>query len=365
MDQLRPQAGPRLSTENHTLAADLLPPPLLPDAIDLQPAHIEHALRLARLQKWGVLKREFSKWQQLHCDLVHDEMTDTWLYVVRERYQDDVPPFCPKEEKEVELTDAEMQDALQQMQQRMWGEWNARYVAAVRQQQDAQLRQQVPVVATARQVADAAWGRGWHLLSQMTPARPFSLTSESQPVFDLLVWYFAGREDKFLELAQSLGVESASLHKGIALLGPKGTGKTLLLRAFQQNPNRSYGMVTAKRVETAFRSGDDGRQQQDVFCGKGGRALCIDDVCTEETKVSDYGNKENPMSRVLLERYDRYQQGLLPRWATHLSSNNPLYRTPKTPRDMHSWEELYGDRVVDRLHELCNIIPLLGDSRRL
>ncbi len=311
-----------------------------------------------------MLKRELTTWQQLHCELMYDEDTDLWQYVLRESYLNLVPPDCPTQETDVPLTPVETDEALRQMQDRMWGEWNARYVAAVRRQQDAQRQQQVPVLATARQVADAAWGRGCHLLGQMTPPRPFSLTPESEPVFNLLVWYFAGNEGKFLEVAEQLGIEHPSLHKGIALLGPKGTGKTLLLRAFQQNPNRPYGMVTAKKVQLSFQSGEDNQRQQDVFCGKGGRALCVDDVCTEETKVKDYGNQENPMARVILERYDRYQQGLLPRWATHLSSNNPLYRTTTTPRDMPSWEELYGDRAIDRLHELCNIIPLLGESRR-
>ncbi|QNH60726.1 hypothetical protein [Hymenobacter sediminicola] len=359
--QLRPQAAPLPLTGIPTLVAA---PPPLPDQIDLTPEQTEYGLRLARLRKWGVLKREFSAWQQLHCDLQHDEATNSWVYVLRERFADLEPPFCPVQETDVPLTPAETDQALFDTQQRVWGELNTRYVRALREQEDAYRKQTVPTPATGLQIAEAAWRRGTFLLSQMTPPRAFSLTPDTEPVFNLLVWYFAGREDKFVELATQLGIEHPSLHKGIALLGPKGTGKTMLLRAFQQNQARPYGMVTAKKVELSFRAGDEGRTQQDVFCGKGGRALCIDDVCTEETKVKDYGNQENPMARVLLERYDRYQQGLLPRWATHLSSNNPLYRTQNTPRDMASWEELYGDRAVDRLHELCNIIPVLGESRR-
>lgn len=340
------------------------PPPALPDEIDLTPAQVEHTLALARKIKWGKLKRIHTEWQQLHCDLAQDE-EGFWGYVRRERFADLEAPFVPALVDEVELNSDEYQQALFDMQQRVWGEQMAAYVHAQNLAAEARRKASVPAPFTAQQIADAIWRRGQELTGLLQPPVPFSLTPESMPVFRLMVYYFAGDEHGFLDMASQLGIEHPSLHKSLALLGPKGVGKTLLLRAAQHNPARPYGMVSAKKVDQAFRAGDDGLQLQNMFCGMGGKPICFDDVCTEEVLIKNYGNKENPMARVILDRYDRYQQGLVPRWATHLSSNNALYRDSSVPKDMPTWEELYGGRVVDRLHELCNIIPVMGNSRRL
>jgi len=308
-----------------------------------------------------VLYRAYVSWRALNNNLVQNPETDKWHDIPRENAA--AAPELPDCDQVV-LTVVETDEALARMQQRVWGEYQAVWVG---QQQAAAERAARDLPKTpwdAAALGRWAWANGQQLTARLMPPVSFSLNENSMQLFRLLAFYFAGDEAAFLTQGQSLGLEGLSIRKSLCLLGPVGVGKTLLLKTFAANPIRSYRLTSAEAVESAYRAGEDGRKQQNALGGADGRHLCIDDVCTEEAVVKDYGNADAPMAKVLLSRYRRYQDGTLPRWATHLSSNNPLYRTAGMAANMPSWEERYGERVVNRLEELCNIIPFAGTSRR-
>ena len=324
----------------------------------------------AKSVKWGELYRAFVAWRRLNCTMMHDAETGEVVHMRDEHCTTD-PPELPGRDAVV-LTPAELDTTLRQMQQRVWGDWHGSWLQRQRQQAETAQRELPQTPWDVSRLAAWAMASGQHLTGQLMPPRRFSFATQfAADLFDLLVYYFAGNEAGFLakgyKLAAqepSIDVETLSIHKGLAFFGSPGVGKTMLLRTFQQNPIRPYGLVSAKQVELAYRAGVEGRQAQARLGGATGKHLCIDDVATEAAVVKDFGNAEAPLARVILDRYDRYQMGLLSRWATHLSSNNALHRSDDVPADMPTWDELYGERVVDRLYELCNIIPFVGGSRR-
>jgi len=307
--------------------------------------------------------------------LVHDPETDTWHNVRRETSTTEPPPLPPRDQ--VELTPEEAAEALQLMQRQVWGDQHAAWVLAQQLAADTAARELPAQPCDVGRLANWALDNGRRLTAALMPPKPYGFASQyAADLFDLLVYYFAGDEAGFLaqarrveatalrEFNEPIALRGLSIHKGLALLGPVGVGKTLLLRTFAANPIRPFRLLTAEQVEAAYRAGEAGLKAQQALCGRDGRHLCIDDVCTEEKTVKDFGNPDAPMAKLILGRYKRYQDGILPRWATHLSSNNPLYRTKDLPANMPSWEERYGERAVNRLEELCNIIPFIGESRR-
>lgn len=341
--------------------ADVTGPPPPPDEIELLPGHVEYALHQARSAKWGTLYRAYISWRALNTDLVQDPETDTWHNIPREN---SVPPPELPDRDQVLLTTAETDAALATMQQRVWGELQAAWVSAQRQAAEKAARELPKTPWDAGALGQWAWRNGQQLMARRMPPLPFTLTEYGSHLFDLLVYYFAGDEAEFLRQGEQMGLSGLSIHKSLGIFGPVGVGKTSLLKTFAGNPIRPFLMKTAEEVEMAYRKGEEGRKLQRDLCGADGRHLCIDDVCTEEAIVKDFGNPDAPMAKVILGRTRRYEDGTLPRWATHLSSNNPLYRTDEVPADMPTWEERYGERAVNRLEELVNIIPFPGESRR-
>ncbi|GAB3873972.1 hypothetical protein GCM10028824_26480 [Hymenobacter segetis] len=112
------------------------------------------------------------------------------------------------------------------------------------------------------------------------------------------MYYFAGDEAAFLTQGKAMGLHGLDIRKGLCMLGP--VGKTMLLKMFSANPIRGYRMTSDEAVESAYRAGEESRKQQQALGRGDGRHLCIDDVCTEEAVVKDYGNADAPMAKVLL-----------------------------------------------------------------
>lgn len=89
--------------------------------------------------------------------------------------------------------------------------------------------------------------------------------------------------------------------------------------------------------------------------------LYIDDLGLGQTDFRKYGNVTNIIAEILFERDELF---VAEGWRTHLSSNIPTTVHPSLPPEVKSLERLYGDRVLDRIKQLDNLIQWTGKSLR-
>lgn len=338
--------------------------------MQLSPTQLQQALGRAKSAKWGRLYRDYQVWRQLNCELVPDGPSGELAYVLKEGVPTQPTPWLPAKEADVELTPEEFVAAIQAAQVRVWGDWQAAYRLA-NPPGPALASRAGGVPVTFETVRSWALRQAEQVAARRQPAFRFALDEHNRRVFELLCYYHAG-DTQFEVLGEAWGFGPLSLQKGNALFGGVGRGKTILQEVFRHSPTRPYGVVSARKVSDVFAedlTASEGKRPvvspaQRLYRGVGDtRALCFDDLAREESRYQHMGNWVYPMQRVILDRYEAVQRGRLPLWATHLTSNNPLEPDDATP-GMKSLTELYGEPAIDRLYELCNIIPLAGPSRR-
>jgi len=174
----------------------------------------------------------------------------------------------------------------------------------------------------------------------------FKLTSEVKIIYQELIRYFHGDPDFKGELT-----------KGLLLMGPTGTGKTLamqIMSIYRQIDDikfimngvtyrMNYEIIDVNMLVSYFlASAFDGI---DIY----GRRyiICLDDIGTESEHVKHYGNTLDVVSHVLTERYSK-------RLLTFGTTNFPI----------STLEEKYNDRVISRMYALFNFIEMRGNDFR-
>lgn len=150
---------------------------------------------------------------------------------------------------------------------------------------------------------------------------------------------------------------NGDIDKGLLLMGPTGTGKTLAMQIMAKYRtiddtkfiinNRlyrmSYDIIDVNRMVNMFMDNSfDGIQ---VFCNR--YLICIDDIGTEIENVKHYGNVLDVVSHVLAERYAK-------RLMTFGTTNFPI----------KVLEQKYDDRVISRMYALFNFITMTGKDYR-
>jgi DNA replication protein DnaC len=147
------------------------------------------------------------------------------------------------------------------------------------------------------------------------------------------------------------------LMKGLLLMGPSGTGKTLAMQImniyrqiddikFIMNGKTyriNYDIIdTTELINYFIESAFDGI---DIYCRR--IVICIDDIGTESDQVKHYGNCLDVVSHILSQRYAK-------RLLTFGTTNYPV----------KVLEQKYDDRIVSRMHALFNFIEMKGRDFR-
>lgn len=188
----------------------------------------------------------------------------------------------------------------------------------------------------------------------------YLFTENINQILKLLLLYFAGQEE-FISMYNKIYEREGTLQKGILLIGSVGSGKSLIFEIFKLYTSR----ILHKNSYQIFQSNDiiDGLNiQGKIYFNKfsynrsNNNTLCpitcyIDDIGSRNEIVNYYGSEYNTIQELITIRYNIFTKY---RKLTHLSTN--LY-----PNKL---KEIYGERLIDRMREMFNIIELNGTSFR-
>lgn len=139
--------------------------------------------------------------------------------------------------------------------------------------------------------------------------------------------------------------------RGFGMVGSPGSGKSILMRVMQQVVDRPRGNrrpVIYTALSLADMYSKDG---PDVMKRALSKDMIIDDIGAEYV-AAHYGSKVEVIENIIQLRYDQFQ---MYGTRTHFTSN----------LSMEDIGERYGERVYGRLMQMCEIVVLAGQDRRL
>lgn len=147
--------------------------------------------------------------------------------------------------------------------------------------------------------------------------------------------------------------------KGICLVGGLGVGKSAMMKVFHKlfrNTDSRFRWVSGYELKDLSEVLTIQQIKEmygyDLKCD-----LYIDDIGIS-VDVKRYGNTVNIITEILMERYDLFIEA---GFKTHISSNLPtVMKGVNTP----TINSVYGNRVYDRIKEMCEVIIFKGESQR-
>lgn len=151
------------------------------------------------------------------------------------------------------------------------------------------------------------------------------------------------------------------ISKGLLISGDIGTGKTLSMKIMQKI-FKGFQIINTRYIVREYI--EDGISILNIY-GKNSfqktvnnqndylkpAIKCFDDFGLENVNAKMYGNQQNVMEEIILDRYDMLIAYGMKTYATTNLSPELL-------------EQTYGERVRDRLREMMNYITLTGTSKR-
>lgn len=179
-------------------------------------------------------------------------------------------------------------------------------------------------------------------------SKDFNATPDQAAIIEQLFYYATGNS-KF----------KGSLTKGIAILGPIGTGKTLLMNAFSMTFNLFVEKYNGIKWITARAIAQDTGETTEIFLNTGGRIqkdalteyasmpIAIDDIGKEPLEVVRFGDRRRPITELIAKKYD--------------NGSKLFFTSNFTQEELASY---YGASIADRLTEMVNFIILKGKSLR-
>jgi hypothetical protein len=167
--------------------------------------------------------------------------------------------------------------------------------------------------------------------------------------------------------------------KGVGLVGSKGLSKSSIMRIMHilfKDSDRKFRAVTSQKLY--LKMDDDGiRDTIDYYTTETPVDLYIDDLGIRRDDFKKvYGNTVSLISELLNLRYEMFvNTGARTHWSsnlpTRIDKDKVIDANPNWPeqhkidfRNLVTLEDVYGERIVDRLIEMSDVVTFKGKSLR-
>lgn len=161
----------------------------------------------------------------------------------------------------------------------------------------------------------------------------------------------------------SNGLEAIDSGKGVLLVGSIGVGKSMLMKIMQKlfkDSLRGFKWLTCYEIVDLMEY-YTAAEIKSLYGKELKMDLYLDDIGVGNSVYNKFGNTSNIIAEILIERYELFiSEG----YRTHVSSNKVTSLDKSQYPDVVTLETMYGDRVVDRLKEMCEVIAWKGESLR-
>ena len=183
---------------------------------------------------------------------------------------------------------------------------------------------------------------------------------------DCILKYFANdkeflKNDLHCKNKKGGFISQPSFNKGLLIVGDYGCGKSStmqVLKSLFDNTPLTFKSYTTNRIVTSFESFSDNSDRTAYINRTTTKDAYFDDVKTEKD-ASNYG-VHNLMKSILEER-SISDHG----FKTYMTCNFVEGdRNKDVESALYEFNTRYGERVFDRLFEMCNIIEFKGGSMR-